>query len=61
MFVMALLQATFRSLGPFLPELTAGWAERLFSTPRRFPQPPREHRWLAGAERSTVEIAGFLA
>lgn len=42
--------------GRLAPGLAAGHAERLFSSPRRHPPPPRERAWLADAER--LEIRG---
>lgn len=50
----ALLRAVFRLLGRWAPGLAARLAERLFTTPPRHRRPPRERRWLEGAERSQV-------
>lgn len=50
----ALFRAVFRLLGRWAPGLAARLAERLFTTPPRHRRPPRERRWLEGAERSQV-------
>lgn len=45
-------------LGRRAPGLTAAVAETLFLTPPRYRRPPRERRWLEGAERFSVRLAG---
>lgn len=45
-------------LGRRAPGLTAAVAEAMFLTPPRFRRPPRERRWLEGAERFTLETGG---
>lgn len=52
------LRAAAGWLGRRTPGLAAGLAEAMFLTPPRFRRPPRERRWLAGAERRTVRDGG---
>ncbi len=52
------VRAAFGWLGRRAPGLAAGVAEALFLTPVRSRRPPRERRWLEGAERFTVDLDG---
>lgn len=49
-----LLRAGFRYLGPHFHRLAGRLAYRLWFATRRFPEPAREQRWAAAAERDSV-------
>lgn len=56
------VRSTFQHLGEVAPGLLSAMAERLFTTPKRIPAPPRERAHIAAAEHRTVSTSvGRLA
>jgi pimeloyl-ACP methyl ester carboxylesterase len=56
------VRSTFQHLGEVAPGLLSAMAERLFTTPKRIPAPPRERAHIAAAEHRRVSTSvGRLA
>lgn len=56
--VLRLARGAMRVVQGVAPPLAPALAEVLFRTPRRYPRPEREARWLARAERFAVAFDG---
>lgn len=48
------LRLGFRWIGPLAPELAGRLAYKLWFSTRRFPEPPREHKWRTQAQRDRL-------
>lgn len=55
---LRLLRAGFRHLGPHFQGLAGRLAYRLWFSTQRYPEPMRERRWVAAAERDSVGWQG---
>jgi pimeloyl-ACP methyl ester carboxylesterase len=51
-FTTRMVKSTFKHLGEIAPDLLAGMAEHLFTTPKRIPAPPRERAHVRAAHHS---------
>lgn len=51
------VRTAFRWLGPWAPDALAGWATRLYFSPRRRAPSPRDAEWLVGSDLEWIDTA----